>query len=186
MKIFISGFVAGTLTGVRALQIHADNEGPVEAVKAVLFSPGAFSPLTNSHLELLVSAKEQINAGKFAFHNKTKFLVVGAYLSPVHEDYPKAGLLPAVARVKMAKEACEADGRNLFVSEWEANQPQYTLTHKVVDQFKNEHQDKQVLYTCGVDQFLTMFQLNAAGESIWSADAVKSISIGLIHRSIPT
>ena len=56
----------------------------------VLVACGSFSPITYLHLRMFEMAKDY-------FKNSEEYEVVAAYMSPVNDDYKKAGLLSARA-----------------------------------------------------------------------------------------
>jgi nicotinamide mononucleotide adenylyltransferase len=73
----------------------------------------------------------------------TQYEVVGGYLSPVSDAYKKAGLASSNHRVRMCDLAVEETSDWLMVDPWEAIQPDYMPTAKVLDHF--EHEINQVI-----------------------------------------
>ena len=63
------------------------------------------------------------------------FEIMGGYYSPVSSHYKKAGLAPAVHRVRMCELAVEHTSTWLMVDPWEAGQPEYQRTAVVLDHF---------------------------------------------------
>jgi nicotinamide mononucleotide adenylyltransferase len=57
----------------------------------VLVACGSFSPVTYLHLRMFEMAKDYVR-------QNTDFEIVGGYLSPVSDEYRKAGLLSATHR----------------------------------------------------------------------------------------
>ncbi|ORY61308.1 uncharacterized protein BCR38DRAFT_347742 [Pseudomassariella vexata] len=111
----------------------------VEAGKIplVLVACGSFSPITILHLRMFSHAYDYVKAN-------TNFTVVGAYLSPVSDAYKKAGLASSTHRLRMAELAAEEINNTtdfLMVDEWEAVQPAYMPTAKVLDHFEHEIND---------------------------------------------
>lgn len=71
-------------------------------------------------------------------HFHTDFAVIGGYLSPVNDQYKKAGLAPADDRVNMCALATEDTSDWIMVDAWEARQPTYLPTAQVLDHFDHE------------------------------------------------
>lgn len=68
----------------------------------------------------------------------TDFQVVGAYLSPVSDEYKKPGLAPAPHRFNMCSLACKRESDWLMVDPWEVVQKGYSKTADVLDHFRTE------------------------------------------------
>ncbi|KIY69497.1 Nucleotidylyl transferase [Cylindrobasidium torrendii FP15055 ss-10] len=96
----------------------------------VLVACGSFSPVTYLHLRMFEMAKDYVR-------QNTDFEIVGGYLSPVSEEYKKAGLLNAAHRVAMCTLASEETSTWLTVDPWEAFQS-YQRTAVVLDHFDFE------------------------------------------------
>jgi nicotinamide mononucleotide adenylyltransferase len=99
-------------------------------VPLVLVACGSFSPPTLLHLRLFILASDHARI-------ETNFEVVGGYMSPVSDAYKKVGLAPAPHRVNMCALAVGAS-KWVDVDPWEAVQPDYVLTAKVLDHFDHE------------------------------------------------
>lgn len=61
--------------------------------------------------------------------------IMAGYYSPVSSYYKKAGLAPALDRVRMCELAVEHTSTWLMVDPWEAGQPEYQRTAVVLDHF---------------------------------------------------
>lgn len=61
--------------------------------------------------------------------------IMAGYYSPVSSYYKKAGLAPAMDRVRMCELAVEHTSTWLMVDPWEAGQPEYQRTAVVLDHF---------------------------------------------------
>ncbi|EKM81126.1 hypothetical protein AGABI1DRAFT_56497 [Agaricus bisporus var. burnettii JB137-S8] len=96
----------------------------------VLVACGSFSPVTYLHLRMFEMAKDYVR-------QNTDFEIVGAYLSPVSDQYKKPGLLSARHRVTMCNLAAEESNNWLMVDPWEAFQS-YQRTAIVLDHFDHE------------------------------------------------
>ncbi|KAF5355181.1 hypothetical protein D9756_005470 [Leucocoprinus leucothites] len=96
----------------------------------VLVACGSFSPVTYLHLRMFEMARDYVR-------QNTDFEIVGAYLSPVSEEYKKPGLLSARHRVNMCTLAAEESNNWLMVDPWEAFQS-YQRTAIVLDHFDHE------------------------------------------------
>ncbi|KAK7691340.1 hypothetical protein QCA50_004734 [Cerrena zonata] len=96
----------------------------------VLVACGSFSPVTYLHLRMFEMARDHVR------HN-TNYEVVGGYLSPVSDQYKKAGLLAAQHRLTMCNLAAEQTSNWLMVDPWEAVQD-YQRTAVVLDHFEHE------------------------------------------------
>lgn len=68
----------------------------------------------------------------------TQYEVVGGYLSPVSDAYKKVGLAESRHRVRMCEVAVDETSNWLMVDPWEALQPDYMPTAKVLDHFEYE------------------------------------------------
>lgn len=62
--------------------------------------------------------------------------IMAGYYSPVSSYYKKAGLAPAIDRVRMCELAVEHTSTWLMVDPWEAGQPEYQRTAIVLDHFE--------------------------------------------------
>ncbi|KAI1211335.1 Nucleotidylyl transferase [Annulohypoxylon truncatum] len=98
-----------------------------ERTPLVLVACGSFSPITYLHLRMFEMANDYARIN-------TQYEVVGGYLSPVSDAYKKAGL----AEVRMCELAAEETSSWLMVDPWEALQPDYMPTAKVLDHFEYE------------------------------------------------
>ncbi|KAI0009384.1 Nucleotidylyl transferase [Xylariaceae sp. FL0662B] len=105
-------------------------------VPLVLVACGSFSPITYLHLRMFEMANDYARIN-------TQFEVIGGYLSPVSDAYKKAGLASSNHRVRMCELAVEETSSWLMVDPWEAIQPDYMPTAKVLDHF--EYEINQVL-----------------------------------------
>jgi len=99
-----------------------------DKIPIVLVACGSFSPITYAHLRMFEMAQD------FCRQN-TDFEVVAGYLSPVGDEYKKAGLLSASRRVEMCRLACDQASSWLMVDDWEASMPEYQRTAIVLDHF---------------------------------------------------
>lgn len=61
--------------------------------------------------------------------------IMAGYYSPVSSYYKKAGLAPAMDRVRMCELAVEHTSTWLMVDPWEAGQPEYQRTAVVLEHF---------------------------------------------------
>ncbi|OTA77064.1 hypothetical protein M434DRAFT_87779 [Hypoxylon sp. CO27-5] len=102
-----------------------------ERTPLVLVACGSFSPITYLHLRMFEMANDYARIN-------TSYEVVGGYLSPVSDAYKKAGLAEARHRVRMCELAAEETSSWLMVDPWEALQPDYMPTAKVLDHFEYE------------------------------------------------
>lgn len=135
----------------------------------VLVACGSFSPVTYLHLRMFEMAKDYIR-------HHTDFEIVGAYLSPVSDQYKKPGLLNAHHRVNMCTLAAEQTSSWLMVDPWEAFQ-NYQRTAVVLDHFDfeintvlggvhtqdGERRDVRVMLLAGSDLICTMSE-----PGVWS------------------
>lgn len=64
--------------------------------------------------------------------------IMAGYYSPVSSHYKKAGLAPAIDRVRMCELAVEHTSTWLMVDPWEAGQPEYQRTAVVLDHFEDQ------------------------------------------------
>lgn len=100
-------------------------------VPLVLVACGSFSPITYLHLRMFEMANDYARIN-------TNFEVVGGYLSPVSDAYKKAGLASSHHRLRMCELATEETSDWLMVDPWEAIQPAYMPTARVLDHFEHE------------------------------------------------
>lgn len=68
----------------------------------------------------------------------TNYEIMGGFFSPVSDSYLKPGLVAGRHRVRMCELACERTSNWLMVDAWEALQPDYTPTARVLDHFEEE------------------------------------------------
>ncbi|KAF9071630.1 Nucleotidylyl transferase [Rhodocollybia butyracea] len=146
-------------------------------IPIVLIACGSFSPVTYLHLRMFEMAKDYVR-------QNTDFEIVGGYLSPVSDQYKKAGLLSASHRVHMCTIAAdEISSPWLMVDPWEAFQS-YQRTAVVLDHFEHElnvvlggvqtedgeHRNVQVKLLAGSDLIMTMSE-----PGVWSAKDLEHI-----------
>lgn len=135
---------------------------------AVLVETGSFNPPTYMHLHMFESGREAL--GMHGYH------VVGGYMSPVNSAYGKKGLILAEHRIKMCQLAAEGLSF-IMVDPWEALQPTYQRTLKVLARVRDALQDVsansgsiRVMLLCGAD-LLESFTV----PGIWIPDQVETI-----------
>ena len=68
----------------------------------------------------------------------TDFEIVAGYMSPVNDRYLKPGLAADYHRYNMCALACSKTSDWLMVDPWEARQPEYVPTAKILDHFDHE------------------------------------------------
>lgn len=139
-------------------QMTTSNKFPL-----VIVACGSFSPITYLHLRMFEMALD-------AIREQTRFEVMGAYFSPVSDNYRKPGLAPAHHRVRMCELACERTSSWLMVDAWESLQPKYTRTALVLDHFNEEINIKRngVLSKSGDSRMGVKIMLLAGGDLIES------------------
>jgi len=96
--------------------------------RVVLLSCGSFNPPTIMHLRLFELGREHLEQAV------PGSVVVGGVISPTHDRYKKASLIPATHRLEMARRAAAHSGW-LTVSPWEAEQEEWTRTRQVLDTY---------------------------------------------------
>ncbi|OAX42797.1 Nucleotidylyl transferase [Rhizopogon vinicolor AM-OR11-026] len=142
----------------------------------VLVACGSFNPITNNHLRMYEIANDFVR-------ENTDFEIVGAYLSPVSDEYGKPGLVSAHHRVNMCSLAIEQESSWLMVDPWEAFQ-NYQRTAAVLDHFDyelnmvlggvstpdGEHRDVRIMLLAGSDLINTMSE-----PGVWSHDDLDRI-----------
>jgi len=96
--------------------------------RVVLLSCGSFNPPTIMHLRLF-----ELGRDHFEQHVPGS-VVVGGVISPTHDRYKKASLIPATHRLEMARRAAAHSGW-LTVSDWEVGQEEWTRTRLVLDSY---------------------------------------------------
>lgn len=97
----------------------------------LLIACGSFSPITFLHLRMFEMARDHA-------HFNTDFEIVGGYMSPVNDRYMKPGLAADYHRYNMCQLACHRTSDWLMVDPWEARQPAYVPTAKILDHFDHE------------------------------------------------
>lgn len=129
----------------------------------VIVACGSFSPITYLHLRMFEMALD-------AIREQTRFEVIGAYFSPVSDNYRKPGLASAHHRVRMCELACERTSSWLMVDAWESLQPKYTRTALVLDHFNEEINIKRngILSKDGKSRLGVKVMLLAGGDLIES------------------
>lgn len=88
----------------------------------VLLACGSFSPVTLMHLRMMEMARE---------HTEDRYHVAGGFLSPVHDNYKKDGLVEARHRIAMLRLALE-ESDWLDVWTWETDRIGWTPTALVI------------------------------------------------------
>jgi len=124
----------------------------------VLLGCGSFSPVTFMHLRMFESAKDAIKL------RRPQWELIGGFMSPVADAYGKKGLAPAVDRLEMCRLAT-ANSDWIMIDPWEANQPSYSTTIRVLKHIHSEvnklvktgEKPIRVLLLCGSD-LLESFQ----------------------------
>ncbi|KAG9008273.1 hypothetical protein FRB94_013633 [Tulasnella sp. JGI-2019a] len=97
-------------------------------IPIVIVACGSFSPPTYLHLRMFEMAKDTVEA-------EGKYEILGGYYSPVSDHYKKAGLAPAIHRVRMCELSVHQTSSWLMVDPWEAAQPAYVRTAIVLEHF---------------------------------------------------
>eukprot|EP00474_Spongospora_subterranea_P008783 CRZ09241.1 hypothetical protein [Spongospora subterranea] len=132
-----------------------------------LIACGSFSPITYFHLRLFEDSRDAI-ASRSGMH------VIGGFLSAVHDDYTKQGLIPYLHRSEMNKLAVQ-DSDWVASSEWEGQQKSWTHTVDVLDAHcallkSAGYPSIKMILLCGADV------LNAFSDpNIWPRDQVQRI-----------
>ena len=90
----------------------------------ILVACGSFNPPTVAHVHLLSIVCD--------YYLRRNIDVYGAYMSPVHDEYKKPGLVSSEHRVAMCRLAAEGTGF-VMVDDWEAGREGYTRTLRVLD-----------------------------------------------------
>ncbi|KAG2159157.1 uncharacterized protein EDB93DRAFT_1076255 [Suillus bovinus] len=151
--------------------LHTSTKQPI-----VLVACGSFNPVTYHHLRMFEITEDFIQ-------KNTDFEIVGGYLSPVSDEYKKAGLVSAHHRVNMCTLAAEQESSWLMVDSWEALQ-NYQRTAVVLDHFDYEintvlggvstrngdHRDVKIMFLAGSDLIRTMSE-----PGVWSHDDLDHI-----------
>ena len=138
--------------------------------RIVLVLFGCFNPVTFQHLRLFEIARDFLQ--KFG-----EMKVVRGIISPVHDTYPKKGLIPSQHRVAMLRLALE-NSDWIHLDEWETKQQSWTLTNKALsnyqkeidEEFKNDLPAPRVMMICGAD-LLQSFSI----EGLWADKDVENI-----------
>jgi len=117
----------------------------------VLLGCGSYSPITNMHLRIFEQARNWL------MYEKKKFDIVGGFLSPVHNAYGKAGLVPDFHRIRMCQLGAESSDW-ISVATWETKQTAWTQTYQVLEVYQKAINDAkpykrsvQVKLICGAD-----------------------------------
>lgn len=131
----------------------------------MLVACGSFSPITYLHLRLFEMARD-------ALHDGDVYQVVGGYLSPVSDDYKKAGLLSSSHRLEMCRRAV-ADSDWIGVDEWECRQSCYQRTVHVLNSLQERLDAQQltarVMLLAGAD-LIKSFEV----PGLWSHEDVRA------------
>lgn len=98
--------------------------------RVVLLACGSFNPITNMHLRMFELARDHLE-------DTGQFQVVKGIISPVGDAYKKKGLIEACHRLEMARLATE-NSDWITVDSWEALQPEWLETAKVVRHHSDE------------------------------------------------
>lgn len=119
--------------------------------------------------------------------NSDKLRVVGGILSPVSDAYGKASLIESRHRVEMCRLACEEDDL-ISVDDWEASQPQWTLTLQVLNHINDELKQDDPLCSQVKVMLLAGSDLveGFRNETVWSPESVQGIlnyGLVIIERS---
>lgn len=106
--------------------------------------------------------------------NERDVIVVGGFISPVHDQYKKKGLIDGKHRLAMCHGSVK-DSTWLSVDEWEITRDEYSRTKLVLQHFNDElalyyNQDIRVLFLCGSDLLETLTNPN-----IWRPEDVELI-----------
>jgi len=142
-------------------QQDADNDDGIVLTKllkpttnkplVVLVSCGSYSPITNMHLLVFEQARNylQLETGKFE--------IIGGFLSPVHDAYGKATLIPQQHRLSMCEAAVQSS-KWLSVQQWEIKQLGWTTTAETLCKYQEAlnrahltDQPIRVKFLCGAD-----------------------------------
>ena len=157
----------------------------------VLASCGSYNPVHSAHIDMIHTAKEQLES-QAAFHPSMTAtfppapLVIGAFISPVNDYYKKDGLLSFEHRVAICKAVLQTSPL-IAVDEWEGQQGEYQRTYVVLAQLlakirvfydstarnkeeKERAQHLQLTFVCGADLFETFYR-----PGVWTLSLLKKI-----------
>jgi nicotinamide mononucleotide adenylyltransferase len=137
---------------------------------AILVACGSYSPVTFLHLAVLETARNYLQ------YQTNQFEIVGGYMSPVHDLYGKASLIPAHHRLAMV-ERCTQSSDWINASSWEIEQKGWTRTALVLAQYQQfidaaDLYDRpvRVMFLCGTDILESFLVPN-----LWSDDDIQTI-----------
>jgi len=97
--------------------------------QVILLACGSFNPPTNMHLRMFELARDHL-------HRMGTATVVGGLISPVHDAYSKAELIPSSHRVSMVQLAVEQSDW-IKVSDWETKQETWTRTRPTIQYYQS-------------------------------------------------
>lgn len=147
----------------------------------LLVACGSFNPVTNMHMRLFELARD-------ALHKTGLYNVLSGIISPTNDGYKKQGLISSNHRVKMVTLATQTS-QWIRVSSWEAEQPCWMETLKVLHHMKsfaNEsfpgHSNVQVKLLCGAD-LLESFNVPGLWKDTDIENIVRDYGIVVITRS---
>ncbi|XP_011661095.1 nicotinamide/nicotinic acid mononucleotide adenylyltransferase 1 isoform X2 [Strongylocentrotus purpuratus] len=123
--------------------VHAKVRQPLRSIdkmaaptRVLLLACGSYNPITNMHLRMFEIARDYL-------HHTGKYQVIGGVLSPVNDGYKKQSLISSKHRIEMCKMAVE-NSDWLKVDTWEAEQPNWLTTVKVLTHFDSELNSNKV------------------------------------------
>eukprot|EP00767_Chilomastix_cuspidata_P002571 gnl/Chilomastix_cuspidata/2694.p1 GENE.gnl/Chilomastix_cuspidata/2694~~gnl/Chilomastix_cuspidata/2694.p1 ORF type:complete len:243 (+),score=66.95 gnl/Chilomastix_cuspidata/2694:84-731(+) len=118
-------------------------------MKYILLFPGSFNPVTSGHLLIAESAHDFVLS---EFEDCTEAIVV---FSVVGDMYPKPGLLDYKTRAKML-ELSTKDNEHFRVDTWEAEQPAFVPSLRLLEHYSGLERSAKVCMLCGADLIATM------------------------------
>lgn len=160
----------------------------------VLLMCGSFNPIHNAHFGMLDAAKSKLE--------KLGQTVLGAFISPVSDNYNKPGLISFAQRKHIVNKAVSSHPYAVL-DEWEGMQETYTRTYYVLqhiesavnhfytmeepvvyDKLQKSGRSISVVMVCGTDLLSTFFI-----PKVWSLDILQrllnSFGIVVVERGSP-
>uniref|UniRef100_A0A6A7G731 Nicotinamide-nucleotide adenylyltransferase n=1 Tax=Hirondellea gigas TaxID=1518452 RepID=A0A6A7G731_9CRUS len=136
----------------------------------VLILCGAFSPITNMHLRLFEEARN------YLMYDQHRYDVIGGFISPVNNEYPKESLVSGEHRLEMCRRAVETSSW-INVAPWEVEQSRWVRTavvlskyHNLLNDNRDHNQPIHVKLLCGAD-----FMKSFLTPNLWRPDHLEAI-----------
>jgi len=124
--------------------------------QCILLLQGSFNPVTLAHVNVFESA--------YMYLSTIGYDITERLIIPTSDKYEWKTLESNKHRIEMLHKA--VDGTDIIVSDMETKQSQWIRTGEVMQLFKKQYPDKEILYLCGSDKITELTKWDNPKEAV--------------------